>query len=274
MEQGGEDNRWQVLMEAAETAWRQNRAEDVKSCLSEALRQAEAGEPDDLRLPYTLAQLARWHQDRGQLQEAEKIWKRVLSIIEKVLAPDDPHWLAFLQALGTHYHFRGDYAEAEKVLMRALAIARGMPLAHVPAITVAEILDCLGQLFVTQGRYPEAENAYQRAVAYAQHKLGPGHEAVGLVLDHLAVLSRIQGKLLESEQLSQQALAVLQGLQPDHPWVPRVLSNLACVYESQGNDSKAEMFKKRALAIYLKALGPRHRDVAQILRGLGMLYYR
>jgi len=50
------------------------------------------------------------------------------------------------------------------------------------------------------------------------------------------------------------------------------LNNLAALYKTQGDYAKAEPLYKRALAIFEKALGPNHPDVAQSLGNMATLY--
>ncbi len=49
-------------------------------------------------------------------------------------------------------------------------------------------------------------------------------------------------------------------------------NNLALLYQAQGRYAEAEPLHKRALAIFEKALGPKHPDVAQSLNNLAGLY--
>ena len=50
------------------------------------------------------------------------------------------------------------------------------------------------------------------------------------------------------------------------------LNNLAELYRNQGRYADAEPLYKRSLAIYEKALGPDHPDVATSLNNLAALY--
>ena len=50
------------------------------------------------------------------------------------------------------------------------------------------------------------------------------------------------------------------------------LNNLAGLYQHQGRYADAEPLYKRSLAIYEKALGPDHPDVARSLNDLALLY--
>ena len=55
------------------------------------------------------------------------------------------------------------------------------------------------------------------------------------------------------------------------PTWPENLNKLAGLYNNQGQYAKAEPFYKRALAIWEKALGPEHPDVATTLENYALL---
>ena len=52
----------------------------------------------------------------------------------------------------------------------------------------------------------------------------------------------------------------------------RSLNNLASLYQAQGDYARAEPLYRRSLAIWEKALGPEHPDVATIRENLETLY--
>ena len=58
----------------------------------------------------------------GRYAEAEPLFKRSFSILEKVLGPDHADVGASLDNLASLYHAQGRYAEAEPVFRRSLAI--------------------------------------------------------------------------------------------------------------------------------------------------------
>ncbi len=49
------------------------------------------------------------------------------------------------------------------------------------------------------------------------------------------------------------------------------LTNLAALYQAQGNYAEAEPLYQRALAIWERALGPEHPDVAKVLNSYASL---
>ena len=50
------------------------------------------------------------------------------------------------------------------------------------------------------------------------------------------------------------------------------LNNLAVLYDSQGQYAQAEPLYRRALAIWERAIGPDHPDVATSLENMAALY--
>jgi len=99
------------------------------------------------------------------------------------------------------------------------------------------------------------------------------------------------GKYARAALVAQKALQVAeQHFGPDHPAVASGLNNLAYIYNTQGDYAnaeplynrfykrwlaiKAEPLFKRSLAIWEKALGPDHPDVATSLNNLATLYYQ
>jgi len=95
--------------------------------------------------------------------------------------------------------------------------------------------------------------------AWAYHKLG--------------LLYDSQGKLVEAEQMYQQAL---QGYEktygPDHTNTLDIINNLGVLYDSQGKLLEAEQMYQRALQGYEKAYGPNHINTLNIINNLGVLY--
>ena len=59
---------------------------------------------------------------------------------------------------------------------------------------------------------------------------------------------------------------------PIIPMSRQSLNNLAALYDDQGRYADAEPLYKRSLAIWEKALGPDHPDVATALNNLAALY--
>ena len=74
-----------------------------------------------------------------------------------------------------------------------------------------------------------------------------------------------QGNYTEAEKQLVAAVKEAEGLGPQDPRLATSLNNLGLVYDAQGRYAEAEPLYKRSLAIWEKALGPEHPDVAMSL---------
>jgi len=75
----------------------------------------------------TLNNLAASYHAEGRYAEAEKLFRRSLSILEKSLGPDHPSVVAVLDNLANLYASQGKRREAEKMETRASALRARRP---------------------------------------------------------------------------------------------------------------------------------------------------
>ena len=68
------------------------------------------------------------------------------------------------------------------------------------------------------------------------------------------------------------ALKVAERFGDGDPRLPVSLNNLAELYRAQGKYADAEPLHKRALSIRENHLGPEHRDAAESLSNLALVY--
>jgi CHAT domain-containing protein/Tfp pilus assembly protein PilF len=219
----------------------------------------------------TINNLAKVYRDQGKYGDAERLFKRALTIREQTLGPSHPDVAATLHDLAAVASRQGRYEEAKGLVKRALTINEKAQGVNHPA--VAQALHNLAIVSTTQGKYGEAEGLFERALAIREKALGANHPEVAQTLNNLATVYRAQGKYGEAEGLYKRALAIKeQALGASHPDVATTLNNLATVYRAQGKYGEAEGLYKRALAIKEQALGTSHPDVAQSLIDMTILY--
>jgi tetratricopeptide (TPR) repeat protein len=208
----------------------------------------------------------------GKFNEVEPLYKRTLTIREKVLGPDHPDVATSFNNLALFYYNQGKYAKAEQLHQQALAIREKALGPDHP--DMAASLNNLALLNEAQGRYVEAEQLYKRSLVIYEKTLGPNHPSVAGVFNNLAELYCVQGKHIQAEQLHQQALAIREKtLGSNHPDVAHSLNNLAELYRTQGRYTEAEPLFQQSLAIMEKTLGPDHPDVAASLNNSANLYH-
>ena len=120
-------------------AYHEERPDDVIAIVDEYV----ARYPND---PYILNQKALRTWRLGELEEAERLYQRLVEI--------SPNWVIAYNQLGYITMMQGRFAEAEEYFKSYRFIAPDQ----------ANPYDSLGELFMTLGRYDEAEESLEKAI--------------------------------------------------------------------------------------------------------------
>jgi predicted TPR repeat methyltransferase len=166
-------------------------------------------------------------QRRGQLEEAEQVYDKVLDV-----APD--HAVA-LHYAGVLAHQQGRSQQAAELIERSLELGPEQ----------ADWYNNLGIVYKAQGRVDEAVVAYRRAI-----DLDPDHANAH---SNLGVLLKAQGKPAEAEQAYREAIR----LNPDH----------IDAYHNLGVLLASLKRTKEAVRCYCKVttLSPKHPEARRLL---------
>jgi tetratricopeptide (TPR) repeat protein len=224
--------------------------------------------------------LAELYRDRRREAEAEPLFKRSLTIREKLLGPEHPEVGASLVNLAILHLAQRRPADAEAAYQRAIAIwGKAFGPDH-PVL--APHLRNLAGLYRAQGRHAEADPLAKRAQAIAA-KAGPRPSepprpppAPAGELDEVRkrIVPLIQARrLAEALPLAVRYVELTRvRLGDDHAEHAMALGILASAYGSQGRFADAEPLARRSLAIAENAVDPnRHQIVGHALTNLGLL---
>ena len=159
---------------------------------------------------------AQHMQRHGDLENAEKVYQRILEVI-----PEEPNALHYL---GVLRHQRGDNIQADAMIRRAIAV---VPLDPGPWIN-------LGNVLLEARRFDDAVDAYRRAAELAPDNL--------LVYNNLGLLQSRRNNWDLAEAAFQHALM----LAPDAEYV---LNNYARLLHSQGRYEEATAYSLRTLTV-------------------------
>ena len=301
-----EETLWRKSVNEAKQLRAQGRYVEAERLHLLAQAEAEKFGPEDRRLALSLNELAVLYHSRGQLTEAEPLYRRSLAIWEKGSEPlevatllnnltrlclDQERYeevefpakraLAILQSLGPNnpavanslnnladlHAIRRRYSEAEPLYRQASTILEKAVGPEHPEVAYG--LNHLGKLYYREARYAEAEALHRRAIATLQKTPGQMDAVLASSLNDLADLVVDQGRNTEAEALYQQAQTIWERvLGPEHPNVALCLGNRARFYKKQGWLAEAEPLYQQALAIWEKTQGPEHLNVGN---GLGNL---
>jgi tetratricopeptide (TPR) repeat protein len=138
-------------------------------------------------------------------------------------------------------------------------------------MAVATLADGVGNYLHERAAFVEAESLHRRALTIVETLYSPPHRVIASVLNNLGSVLGELGRLAESREFSERALAMWEALQPDSPSLAVSLNNLADLYRAMGRLSEAEAALRRVITIDEKHYGSQHPEVATDLNNLGVV---
>ncbi|CAK9053790.1 unnamed protein product [Durusdinium trenchii] len=216
---------------------------------------------------YALSALHRLGQvlrNRGELAEAEAVWRRVLEAREAKWGAKDEETLVTFNNLAAVLYHQGKYEEAEPLYRRALEGS------VVPEVFTQ--LNNLAFLLHEQGKYEESEALCRRALEGREAYFGARHPLTLMSTTNLGALLCDQGKLDESEVLLHRAVEGEEAQQGSHhPETLRSVFRLARLRVAQGRLEEGEVHFRRAMEGFETQLGVRHQWTLDAISGLAKL---
>jgi tetratricopeptide (TPR) repeat protein len=239
------DSLWQKRFSEGRQLRKVGRYAEAEKAQSLALAEAEKFGPEDRRLALSLNELAILHHSRGQLNEAELLYRRALAIGEKV--SERLEVATLLSNLARLYFDLQKHDEVERLSKRALEISQPFAPKHPE---VANSLANLADVQVIQGRYARAEPLYRQALTILEEAFGTEHIEVAYNLGHLARLLSGQARYAEAEAKHRRAITILQKNPGEQDsTLANSLNNLADQVVEQGRNTEAEPLVRRQNSI-------------------------
>lgn len=232
--------------------------------LREALKIGERalGESDE-DVVSVLNSLGVLFKYNGRFDEAERVYRRAIAIVEPV-AGGETTLATLFHNLGGLEHARGEYARGEAPARRSVELReRALGPDH-PA--VAADLGALAAIVDALGRHAEAEAMYRRALEIFERVYGPAHYEIAITLNNLAGVHHAAGRHDEAEALYRRALAIKEGLLGgEHPDVAMTQNNLALLLGALGRRDEAAQLYERALRTFAGRLERGHPKIRACL---------
>ncbi|WP_141583393.1 tetratricopeptide repeat protein [Actinomadura sp. WMMA1423] len=201
--------------------------------------------------------LAGAHFFLGNSGEAERLYRELLSIQERVLGPEHPNALTTRYEIARTVGEQGNPGEAEHLSRELLPIReRVLGPEHPGTLSVrAQIAWMVGE----QGNPGEAERLSRELLPIRERVLGPEHPDSLSVRAQIAWMVGEQGNPGEAERLSRELLPIQERvLGPEHPNALSVRAQIAWMVGEQGNPGEAERLYRELLPIQERVLGPEH----------------
>jgi tetratricopeptide (TPR) repeat protein/CHAT domain-containing protein len=216
--------------------------------------------------------LALVYANVGRSEEAAKLYKHALEIMDESLGSDHFEVATTLYNLATLYGSIDRHSEAQALLERAVSIR--MKTNDGEPLQLALMLSELGIQYQAQGVYEKATSPFLKALEYRERVLGKSHPDVALALHSLAINYSQMGLYNDALPLYKKALAILEEkFGRNNSDVIRIYGSIAEIYSAQGRYSESERFYKRAIDIDRHKPGNESR-VAMNFQGLANLYLK
>ena len=247
------------------------RIEEAEALYREAVVVAETLRGgDDLLILEPLKILALFYQGQHRYGDAERVYERALTLAGRVLGGDPAQVVPYLTALAELARLQGRYREGEVLIRRALASVQhvrddlGPGLAAV-FLDLAWFLEVTGRDAAAEAatqeavrilrRMPrEAEELIRPALAVREGALGADHPSVATLLDHVALVFELQGRLGEAVLLRQRALRVGEdAFGEGHLNLVPSLRGYAGLLRRMGRETEARLLEGRAAALTARA---------------------
>jgi tetratricopeptide (TPR) repeat protein len=203
---------------------------------------------EGLDVATSLISLAQDYRSQRRYSEAKRLFKRALTIQERILGRDHPDVATSLNRLGLCYRALGNRDKAKPLFERALmAREKSLPPDN-PRIATS--LNNLALAYCAEGEFRFAEPLLERALIIKEAAFGPDHPRVATCLHNLAQLYRALHKHAEAEALYKRALRIWEKcLGKHHPRVATVLENYALLLTDMRRSAEADRLVARAMAI-------------------------
>lgn len=212
--------------------------------------------------------LARAYRYWGMYAEANELYGRWISVIEKKYGAFEPVLIDILTEEGTSELLAGHLAEAEALFDRALGIAKKNGMTGDKEIS--HVLTGKAEIHYQRGEYLKAEALYARVVAVYEKNPNVRKDTLSTALGNLGAVRLDLGRTDEALVYLQKSLEIQENhFGPNDPDLVAPLTNLGEAYLRLGRLGEAIPYLERALALREKALGSDHPRLVGPLINLG-----
>ncbi|MCZ6689822.1 MAG: tetratricopeptide repeat protein [Planctomycetota bacterium] len=232
---------------------------------------------DDPETLNALNNLAVLEEDRGRLQDGEKLYRQVLEARRRLQGEDHRDTLTAMNNLALTLVTLGNLDEAEKLLRQVLMTALRVlgEDDHLTLMTTNNLAGCLKD----RGSLAEAEPFYRNVVERGRRVHGEDHPLTLAWMNNLAALLAGGAGVEEGERMFRRVLEARRRiLRDDHPHTLESMNNLGQVLAQQGKLEDAEKLHRHVLEKRRPVFGNEHpltltsmNNLATVLREVGKL---
>lgn len=232
-----------------------------------AAREQSLG-PVHADIAQSLTNLSALRYQQQQLEDAESLARRAISIRQSLQIGDDPDLALDLNNLGAILRAKGDLDGAQSLLTEALRMRKATLGDDHP--DVAETLNNLGNVARLKGDFPRAEELCRKVLDIRRRRLHASHPLVAQSEENLAVVLAMQKQWAPAFELMADAIqAYRASLGPDHPTLAITSTNFGRMLTTQKRNDEALPYFRDALRINLASLPDDDKRIAASYLNLG-----
>ena len=234
--------------------------------------QSKLYRPNDPKMLAASVSRALLHFDRGELPEAEKIYRQILPLMRQEYRKGNIKTETLAEALNTFGYVRrtqGNSREAESLFREVLVLTPKLPSEWRYLIGLTR--STLASTLADQGQFPEALQMAREAVADYRQRGETSIPDFGFALTILGGFLTEERNFVEADAALREAEAIFrQRLHPAHLWLGDNLRNQALSLYQQSRYAEALKKVTAALSIYRESFGPHYDQypTAMIIQGL------
>ena len=156
----GQASDWQSHITTGEQVCKKWHFADAVAPFTQALQEAEKFGPNDPRLVKSLSSLAGAYVSQGKYADAEPLYKRALSLSEKIFGLDSPEVANSLERIACTQILQDKFDEAEPLVKRVIAIDLKKKTPHGAAVD----LNNLAVEYISSGMSAKAAQLLDEAI--------------------------------------------------------------------------------------------------------------
>lgn len=189
--------------------------------------------------------IALIHLERGDYEQAEALWLKVLGELEKSKEQVNSAKAVMFGNVGGLYFYKGDYEKAEFYWLRAIEMRKQVFSPDHPEVAAA--MNRLADVYYNKGEAAKAEDYYSQGLALLKKSVGEEHVNVAYSLNGLAKTAQKKRDYAKAASLFQDALKMRRKLIGDHhPEFAETVGALALLYQETGDSKQALSYQIQA----------------------------
>ena len=211
----------------------------------------------------------------GLYKDAEVVFLRQISIVEKLYGKENEKTATSYNGIGSAYCFSSEFEKALEYCFKALAIwEKVLGTEH---LYTASAYNNIGGIYDAQGHYDKALNYYEKALAVLEKVYSMESPLIATTYNNIARVYHALGDYSKAIEYNIKALSIKKIVfGAEHPDTAQSYNNIGMVYLKRGTKEdygKALKNLKMALAIREKVLGTEHPSTATTYNNIGMVYH-